>query len=107
MREVSAADVAALRARGERFLLLDVREPDEFAKARIPDTTLIPLGQLEARLGEVSEWKDRPVVAHCHHGTRSARACQILARAGFTNVANLAGGIDAWSLTVDPAVPRY
>ncbi len=107
MREVSAAEVAALRARGERFLLLDVREPDEFAKARIPDTTLLPLGQLEARLGELADWKDGRVVVHCHHGGRSARACQLLARAGFTNVANLAGGIDAWSLTVDPAVPRY
>jgi adenylyltransferase/sulfurtransferase len=107
MKEVSAAEVQALRARGERFLLLDVRQPEEWAKARIEGATLIPLGQLEARLPELAEWKDGRVVAHCHHGGRSARACEILARAGFTDVANLVGGIDAWSLTVDPSVPRY
>jgi adenylyltransferase/sulfurtransferase len=107
MREVSAADVAALRARGEPFLLLDVREPEEFGKSRIEGTTLIPLGQLEARLAELSDWKDRRIIVHCHHGARSGRACGILTRAGFTDVTNLAGGIDAWSLTVDPSVPRY
>jgi rhodanese-related sulfurtransferase len=47
------------------------------------------------------------VVVHCHHGGRSARACRVLLRHGFEQVRNLAGGIDAWSLTVDPAVPRY
>ncbi len=107
MQEVSAADVKALQQRGERFLLLDVRQPAEFEKARIEGATLLPLGELEARLAELSAWKDGPVVAHCHHGGRSAHACEILARAGFTNVANLLGGIDAWSLTVDPGVPRY
>jgi adenylyltransferase/sulfurtransferase len=107
MQEVSAADVNGLRARGERFLLLDVRQPEEWAKARIEGATLLPLGQLEARLAELAEWKDRRVIAHCHHGGRSATACEILTRAGFTNVANLVGGIDAWSLTVDPSVPRY
>jgi adenylyltransferase/sulfurtransferase len=106
-KEVSAAEVQALRAHGERFLLLDVRQPEEWAKARIEGAMLIPLGQLEARLPELGEWKDGRVVAHCHHGGRSARACEILARAGFTDVANLVGGIDAWSLTVDPSVPRY
>jgi adenylyltransferase/sulfurtransferase len=107
MKEVSAAEVQALRAHGERFLLLDVRQPEEWAKARIEGATLIPLGQLEARLPELGEWKDLRVVAHCHHGGRSAKACEILTRAGFTDVANLVGGIDAWSLTVDPSVQRY
>ena len=107
MQEVSAAEVHARRARGERLLLLDVREPAEWQKARIEGARLVPLGQLPARLGELAEWKDGPIVAHCHIGGRSARACEILARAGFTNVANLVGGIEAWSLTVDPSVPRY
>jgi adenylyltransferase/sulfurtransferase len=107
MKEVSAAEVKALLANRERFLLLDVRQPEEWAKARIEGATLVPLGQLEARLPELAEWKDARVVAHCHHGGRSAKACEILAGAGFTNVANLVGGIDAWSLTVDPSVPRY
>ena len=107
MREISAAEVEALRKRGERFLLLDVRQPDEWAKARIEGATLLPLGELAGRVGELADWKDGRVVAHCHHGGRSAKACEILRRAGFADVANLVGGIDAWSLTVDPAVPRY
>jgi len=107
MQEVSAAELAARRERREPLLLLDVREPAEVATARIEGSQVIPLGELPARLAELSEWKDRPVVVHCHHGGRSAKACQILSGAGFTDVANLVGGIDAWSLTVDPEVPRY
>jgi adenylyltransferase/sulfurtransferase len=107
VRELSAADLAALQARGEPLLLLDVRQPEEWQRARIEGAQLLPLGELEARLAELSDWKDRRVIAHCHHGGRSAAACKILAAAGFTDVSNLVGGIDAWSLTVDPAVPRY
>jgi len=107
VREISAAELAALRARGEELLLLDVREPEEWRRAHIEGARLLPLGELEARLAELAEWKDRRVIAHCHHGARSARACELLAEAGFTNLTNLVGGIDAWSLTVDPAVPRY
>jgi rhodanese-related sulfurtransferase len=69
--------------------------------------TLVPLSQVEARLGELEAWRERPVVVHCHRGGRSAKAYRILAGAGFTDVAALSGGIEAWSLTVDPAVPRY
>lgn len=105
--EVSAADVAARLRRGEELLLLDVREPDEFARAHIEGAKLLPLGELEMRLGELEAWKARPVVVHCHHGGRSARACRTLLEAGFRDVANLTGGIEAWSLTVDPSVPRY
>jgi molybdopterin/thiamine biosynthesis adenylyltransferase/rhodanese-related sulfurtransferase len=107
MRDISAAELAALRARGEELLLLDVRRPDEWATARIEGAKLMPLHELEARLAELADWKDRRVIAHCHHGARSARACEVLAAAGFTNLTNLVGGIDAWSLTVDPGVPRY
>jgi rhodanese-related sulfurtransferase len=107
LEEVSAADVRAARERGEEFLLLDVREPAEFETARIEDSLLIPLGELEARLAELAEWRSRRVVVHCHHGGRSAKACEILKGQGFSNVANLAGGIEAWSLTVDPGVRRY
>ena len=105
--EVSAHSLAARRAAGENLLLLDVREPDEFETARISGSELIPLGSLDARIGELAAWRARPVVVHCHHGGRSAKACEKLVAAGFTRVENLAGGIDAWSLTVDPDVPRY
>jgi len=107
VREISASELAALRARGEDFLLLDVRQPEEWRRARIEGAKLVPLGELEARLAELSDWKERRVIAHCHHGGRSARACELLAATGFSDLTNLVGGIDAWSLTVDPAVPRY
>jgi len=96
-----------MRARDESFLLLDVREPAEYERARIEGAELVPLGQLEARLDALAPWRERPVVVHCWTGGRSARACRLLQQHGFADVWNLAGGIDAWSLTVDPAVPRY
>ena len=105
--EVSAAELRAALGRGEELLLLDVREPEEFAVARIEGARLVPLAELEARLGELETWRGRRVVVSCHHGMRSARGAQILREHGFGRVENLAGGIDAWSLTVDPSVPRY
>ncbi len=107
LAEISAAAVQAMQARDDEFLLLDVREPEEFLRARIEGSRLIPLGELEERLAEIREWKERPVVVHCHKGGRSAKACRLLGAAGFIRVTNLTGGIDAWSLTVDADVPRY
>jgi adenylyltransferase/sulfurtransferase len=105
--ERTAAEVAERLQRGEPLLLLDVREPAEADKARIEGARLVPLGELEARLGELEAWRERPVIVHCHHGGRSARAAARLVREGFRDVSNLSGGIEAWSLTVDPSVPRY
>ena len=105
--EIAASQVQARRERGEGFLLLDVREAAEREKARIEGATWIPLGELAARLDELDAWRERPVVVHCHHGGRSLRAARALRERGFAQVANLTGGIDAWSLTVDPSVPRY
>jgi adenylyltransferase/sulfurtransferase len=107
VRAFSAVEVKHIADRGEAILLLDVRDRDEFEKAHLERSTLIPLGQLEARLGELERWRERPVVVYCHRDGRSAKACRILLGAGFTDVATLSGGIDAWSLTVDPDVPRY
>jgi len=105
--EVSAHAVHARRAAGEDLLLLDVREPDEVETASIDGTVRIPLASLGARIEELAAWRTRPVVVHCHHGGRSAKACARLVAEGFSRVENLAGGIEAWSLTVDPDVPRY
>ena len=105
--ELSAAAVHAMQARDDDFLLLDVRQPDELMRARIEGSKLIPLGELEARITEIRDWKERPVVVHCHHGGRSAKACKLLGDAGFIRVTNLTGGIEAWSLTVDADIPRY
>ncbi len=104
---ISAAELAGRRGRDEELLLLDVREPDEFERARIEGATLVPLGELQGRLGELEAWRSRPVVVLCHHGARSELGAKTLIDAGFDRVENLDGGIEAWSLTVDPSVPRY
>ncbi len=106
LRELGAAAVAAMRERGEEFLLLDVREPDEWRAAHIDGARLVPLGQLPETLGELAVWKDRTIVVHCRSGARSARACRLLLEHGFEDVWNLTGGIEAWALTVDPRVSK-
>ena len=87
------------------LLLLDVREPSEFQYARIDNSVLIPLNQIPHRIEELDP--NRETVVICHHGIRSQKAAYYLAYAGFVNVANLTGGIDAWSVSCDTSVPRY
>jgi rhodanese-related sulfurtransferase len=85
--------------------LLDVREPYEYSLAKLDGSVLIPLGTLPQSLEKLD--RDVEIVAYCHHGMRSADAVGFLLQQGFTNVKNLVGGIDAWSVQVDPSVPRY
>lgn len=87
--------------------LLDVREEDEHLFAALPNSKLIPLGQLPDRVAELQAWKDEDVVVYCHHGVRSLHAIGWLRGHGFTRLRNLTGGIDAWSREVDASVPRY
>lgn len=106
--DVPAIDVQTLKERRDRrqpHFLLDVREKDEYAAARIEGSVLIPLGELQGRVAEVP--KDREVIVHCHHGGRSAQAVRWLLGSGIPNAKNLDGGIDAWSCEIDPSVPRY
>ena len=91
--------------RNPALLLLDVREPREWDLCRLPGAKLIPLGDLPSRIDELD--RAVPIVAYCHTGIRSAHAVQLLRQSGFTNVRNLTGGIHAWSLEVDPNVPKY
>ena len=102
--QVSAAQVKAMQEAGERFLLLDVRNPDEWEVGRIEGARLLPLPELPARLAELADWKGDRVVVHCRKGPRSEKACEILREAGFEDVWNLDGGIEAWAATVDPDV---
>lgn len=104
-RAVSAGELATLLATGSGPLLLDVREPSEAAIATLPAAVLIPLAELPDRLGELPAHD--PIVVYCHRGVRSARALGMLETAGFTGARHLAGGIDAWSIEIDPEVPRY
>ena len=90
---------------GEDLLLLDVREPEELAIAAIPWATVIPMAEVPSRMNELP--RDKAVVVMCHHGSRSDRVAQFLNANGYDNAVNLDGGIDAWSLAIDPNVPRY
>jgi len=92
-------------AQGEPIQLLDVREVWEHEIARLEGATLIPLGELSERVGELDP--DKPLVVYCHHGVRSYQAVLWLRQAGFPLVQNLAGGIDRWSQVIDPLVVRY
>jgi rhodanese-related sulfurtransferase len=89
----------------DSLLLLDVREPEERALAAIEPSLHIPMGEVIERLDEIP--KDRPIVVYCHMGARSEMIATYLETEGFEHVANLTGGIDAWSATVDPSLPRY
>ena len=103
--EVQPRELAAELDSETPPLLLDVREPWEAELAVIPGSTLIPLGEIGDRLGELDPAAS--VVVYCHLGVRSAYAARQLQRAGFERVRNLAGGIDAWSRSVDDTVARY
>lgn len=86
-------------------VLIDVREPDEVARCRIAGTEHIPMRQIPERVGALP--KDKHLLIHCHHGGRSLRVTQFLRANGYDAVSNVSGGIDAWSLAIDPTVPRY
>lgn len=103
--EITVLDLKKLMDSGKAPVVVDVREPEEWEIARLPDTKLIPLGSLPERVNELDSADD--IVVHCHTGMRSARAVEFLQKMGFTKVKNLAGGIDAWSNSVDSEVPRY
>ena len=105
--DIDVVSVKNMLDANEPFLLLDCREPGEYATASIAGSTLIPMKEIQARVGEITDKKDSRIVVHCHHGGRSLRVTQWLRSQGFSQVQNMAGGIDAWSLQVDPSVPRY
>jgi adenylyltransferase/sulfurtransferase len=106
--EVPSVSVRELKQKmdaGEALTLVDVREPYEYEIARIAGSRLIPLGELETHVSELP--RTETLVLQCHSGGRSEHATRLLQEAGFENVYNLEGGIDAWSVEIDPAVPRY
>jgi rhodanese-related sulfurtransferase len=105
IREISALELKAMRDRGENPLVIDVREDWELQLASIPGVLHVPMNQIPARLGEFR--RDAETIVMCHAGGRSMRVAQFLANQGFTAVANLSGGISAWSEAVDATVPRY
>jgi rhodanese-related sulfurtransferase len=105
--EISAVKTAELHAGGE-ILLIDCREVDEHATTRIEGAKLVPLSTWATAFPDVFPAdKDAAIVIHCHHGMRSLRATRFLRQQGYNRVQSMAGGIEEWSLEVDPSVPRY
>ena len=105
VREISVQELKSRRDRGENPLVLDVREDWELQLASLPGVVHVPMNQLPARLGELSAQAETIVM--CHAGGRSLRVAQYLENQGFSNVANLSGGISAWSEEIDATVPQY
>ena len=103
--EIEPVELRKKMDHGDRFFLLDVREPHEVQICEIPGSRLIQLGQLPARVHELNSADE--IIAYCRSGQRSGKAVDFLKRAGFRKVKNLRGGILAWSDQVDPSVPKY
>ncbi len=102
---ITVQELKEMRDRGEDFVLVDVREPHEFAISAFPESVRIPLGTLPQNLNKLSTADE--IVVHCKMGGRSARAVQFLREAGFKKVRNLVGGIDRWAQEIDSTMPRY
>lgn len=105
--EISCQDVRAKQEQGASFHFLDCREPDEYAVAHIDGAVLLPMSEMADRVTELEPYRDQLIVIHCHHGGRSLRVTRWLRQQGFAQTTSMAGGIDEWSQTIDPTVPRY
>jgi adenylyltransferase/sulfurtransferase len=103
--EITPTELGERLARGEAVQLIDVREPNEHVIARIEGARLIPLRSLPQRSADLD--RETEMIVFCHHGMRSAQAVEFLRGRGFERARNLTGGIDRWSVDVDPAIPRY
>jgi rhodanese-related sulfurtransferase len=103
--QISAKEVNERVGRGDKLLLVDVREQWEYDLAKIPGAKLIPLGTLPANLNTLLEADE--VICYCHHGMRSLDAAVWLRQQGVESAKSMAGGIERWSVEVDPQVPRY
>jgi adenylyltransferase/sulfurtransferase len=107
VEQISVRQLHEMLARGDSVYLVDVRQPWEHELARLPGDVLLPLDRLVEHADELSPPPGALVVAYCHHGIRSLNAAALLRQLGHARVASLAGGIDRWSIEVDPSVPRY
>ena len=106
--EANPLDIQRRIDAGEPLLLIDVREPDEYAITRIEGSMLIPMRDIPANLQQLEAGADEAtLIVFCHHGVRSVNVVNWLRQQGVDACQSMAGGIDAWSTSVDPSVPRY
>jgi len=105
--EVTCQDVKQMLDIGEKFLLLDCREQSEYETVRIESAVLIPMSEIQERVGELEEYREIPLIVHCHHGGRSLRVANWLRSQGFTQAQSMAGGIDDWAVHIDTSLARY
>ena len=104
MKEITVQQLKEKKDNNEDFILIDVREEFEYEVSNL-DGKLIPLGELQTRLSELEDSKDAQIIMMCRSGARSGRATQFMESEGFSNVANLKGGIMAWAREIDPDLP--
>ena len=105
--EVGVQDVKSMLDAGEDFVLLDCRRPDEHEFARIGGESFVPMDELPDRVAELGEDRDRKIVVYCHHGSRSLMVARWLRHQGWTRAQSMRGGIDQWSVEINPSLPRY
>ena len=104
--EIAPQEVKRRIDAGEKLNLIDVREPSEYAIAKIPGGSLVPMRTVPATLNQLRSM-DGSLIVYCHHGVRSLNVVHWLREQGVENCQSMSGGIDAWSLEIDPTVPRY
>lgn len=104
--ETDCQSVRAACDANDDFLLLDCREADEHALVRIEGATLLPMSEIQERVGELEPHRNRRVVVYCHHGGRSLRVANWLRAQGY-QAQSMAGGIDRWAIEIDSSLPRY
>lgn len=92
---------------GHNFVLLDCREQNEYDHVHIDAARLLPMSEIQERVGELEDLRSEEIIVYCHHGMRSLQVASWLSQNGFTNVKSMQGGIDAWSCEIDDTKPRY
>ncbi|HTX56054.1 MAG TPA: rhodanese-like domain-containing protein [Candidatus Acidoferrales bacterium] len=105
MNDITVEELAQWHRTGKRFVLLDVRDPDEIETVTVDWARWIPMHEIPQRLAELP--KDEPIAVMCHHGGRSERVAAFLSARGFVHVVNVDGGIDAYAERIDPSLTRY
>lgn len=104
---IEPREVARMRSQGTKFLLLDCRRPEEFELARIEGAELVPMFDLDLHIPRLRAHEDDLIVVYCHTGRRSLTVAAVLRDQGFSQTRSMIGGIERWSVEIDPSVPRY